>query len=126
MKRRTTITVERPEGFYHGLFQRAETWEIRVDEVRRPWGRAFEVIAILMGVHIPEVYDFDGNLQAVHTQEIPGVRVPADGSTEYKSLAQARGRARSLAAVLSGMLRPVFHEESDGRTRPETRHQRRK
>jgi hypothetical protein len=112
---RTTILVKQPEGFYGmpASFSRAETWKVTVTEVHKPWGRDFEVLGTFVAEHIPRTYDVaTGEWIEPHDVTIPGLVVPASGPYCFKSLGQARKRARWLADGLDGRMFPVWQETS--------------
>lgn len=105
---RTRIAVQRPPTDRY-----AESWEVLVTEVKRPWGKSFEVLGTLQAIHVPEQYDLDQQCWIpAHDRVIPGVVVPASGPEPHKTLGQAREKARRLADVLDGRLFPVWKEVS--------------
>lgn len=110
---RSTIQVERPAFYRADSSGYAESWLVTVDQIKRvgAYGWHFEVIGTLLCEHIPRQYDTTtAQWIEAHDRTIPGLTVPAAGPEVLNSLAAARERARRLADVLDGRLRPQWKE----------------
>lgn len=105
-RRRSTIDVERPAR----EAAPGERWVVTVDQVRRPWGWSYEVIAELACERVPRQWDCALSAWvAAHDRVIPGVVVPPEPRV-FSTLAAARANARDLASVLDGRLHPTWVE----------------